>query len=50
LNCFAKDAICNLGVTDRRGSEAIRFIDKGFTAHHDVVEYLDRPLLKVFPG
>jgi hypothetical protein len=35
--------------------EAIRnnlrqFIDKGFTAHHDVVEYWDSPLLKVFHG
>ena len=26
------------------------FIDKGFTAHHDVVEYLDSPLLKIFHG
>jgi hypothetical protein len=26
------------------------FIDKGLTAHHDVVEYLDNPLLKVFHG
>ena len=37
------------------GREAIRenlrqFIDKGFTAKHDVVEYWDSPLLKVFHG
>jgi hypothetical protein len=25
-------------------------IDKGFAAHHDVVEYWDSPLLKVFQG
>jgi hypothetical protein len=48
-------ALCNLGVADWQGREAIRqnlrdFIDKGFTAHHDVVEYLDSPLLKVFHG
>lgn len=35
--------------------EAIRenlraFIDKGFTAHHDVVEYRDGGSLKVFRG
>ena len=40
-------------VADWHGREAIRnnlrqFIDKGFTAHHDVVEYWDSPLLKVF--
>jgi hypothetical protein len=44
FDCFAEDAICNLGVADWHGREAIRdnlrqFIDKGFTAHHDVVEY-----------
>ena len=27
-----------------------QFIDKGFTAHHDVVEYWDSPLRKVFHG
>jgi len=42
-------------VADWHGREAIRdnlrqFIDKGFTAHHDVVEYWDSPLLKVFHG
>jgi hypothetical protein len=26
------------------------FIDKGLTAHHEVVEYLDSPSLKVFHG
>jgi hypothetical protein len=45
----------SLGVADWHGREAIRenlrqFIDKGFTAHHDVVEYWDSPLLKVFHG
>ena len=55
FDCFAEDAVCNLGVADWHGREAIRqnlrdFIDKGFTAHHDVVEYLDSPLLKVFHG
>jgi hypothetical protein len=47
--------VCNLGVADWHGREAIRqnlrdFIDKGFTAHHDVIEYWDSPLLKVFHG
>jgi hypothetical protein len=55
FDCFAENAVCNLGVADWHGREAIRqnlhdFIDKGFTAHHDVVEYLDSPLLKVFHG
>ena len=43
------------GVADWHGREAIRenlrkFIDTGFTAHHDVVEYWDSPSLKVFRG
>jgi len=47
--------LCNLGVADWHGREAIRenlrrFIDKGLTAHHDVVEFWDSPLLKVFHG
>ena len=55
FDCFAEDAKCNLGVADWHGREAIRenlrrFIDKGFTAHHDVVEFWDSPLLKVFHG
>ena len=55
LDCFAEDAVCNLGVADWHGREAIRanlraFIDKGFTARHDVVDYLDSPGLKVFHG
>src|SRR6201999_3922589 len=55
FDCFAEDAICNLGVADWRGRDAIRnnlrqFIDKGFTALHDVVEYWDSPLLKIFHG
>jgi hypothetical protein len=55
FDCFAEDAVCNLGVADWHGREAIRenlrrFIDKGFTAHHDVVEYWDSPTLKIFHG
>ncbi len=55
FDCFAENAVCNLGVADWHGREAIRenlrqFIDKGFTAHHHVVEYLDSPSLKVFRG
>ena len=55
FDCFAPDAVCHLGVADWRGREAIRenlraFIDKGFTALHEVVEYWDSPSLKVFHG
>jgi hypothetical protein len=55
FDCFAEDAVCNLGVADWHGRETIRenlraFIDTGFTAHHDVVEYWDSPSLKVFHG
>jgi hypothetical protein len=55
FDCFTKDAICNLGVADWHGREAIRenlraFIDTGFTAHHEVVEYWDGGSLKVFRG
>lgn len=55
FDCFTKDAIGNLGVADWRGREAIRenlrkFIDTGFTAHHDIVEYWDGGSLKVFRG
>jgi hypothetical protein len=55
FECFAEDAIANLGVSDWRGREAIRenlraFIDTGFTAHHDVLEYWDGGSLKVFRG
>ena len=55
FDCFAENAVCNLGVADWRGREAIRdnlraFIDTGFTAHHEVVEYWDSPLLKIFHG
>jgi hypothetical protein len=55
FDCFAPNAIANLGVSDWRGREAIRenlraFVDKGFTAHHDVVEYWDGGFLKVFRG
>ncbi len=55
FDCFADDAVCNLGVADWHGRETIRdnlraFIDTGFTAHHDVVEYWDSPSLKIFHG
>jgi cyclohexyl-isocyanide hydratase len=55
FDCFAEDAICNLGVADWHGRETIRnnlraFIDRGFTALHDVVEYWDSPSLKIFRG
>ena len=55
FDCFADDAICNLGVADWHGRETIRdnlrqFIDKGFTALHDVTEYWDGGSLKVFRG
>ena len=55
FDCFAENAVCNLGVADWHGREAIRenlraFIDKGFTAYHDVVEYWDGGTLKVFRG
>jgi hypothetical protein len=55
FDCFATNAICNLGVADWHGREAIRenlraFIDTGFTAHHDIVEYRDGGSLKVFRG
>ena len=55
FDCFAEDAICNLGVAEWRGREAIRenlraFIDTGFTALHDVTEYWDGGSLKVFRG
>jgi hypothetical protein len=55
FDCFTEDAICRLGVAQWNGREAIRenlraFIDTGFTAHHDVVEYWDGGSLKVFRG
>ena len=55
FDCFAEDAICNLGIADWHGRETIRanlraFIDRGFTAHHDVIEYWDSPALKIFHG
>jgi hypothetical protein len=55
FECFTADAICNLGVADWHGREAIRenlraFIDTGFTARHDVTEYWDGGSLKVFRG
>lgn len=55
FDCFAEDATCRLGVGEWNGREAIRenlrqFIDTGFTASHDVVEYWDGGSLKVFRG
>jgi hypothetical protein len=55
FDCFKEDAIANLGVSDWHGREAIRenlraFVDKGFTAHHEVVECWDGGSLKVFRG
>ena len=55
FDCFTEDAVCNLGVADWKGREAIRgnlkaFIDTGFTAQHHVTEYWDAGFLKVFCG
>jgi hypothetical protein len=55
FECFAEDAVCNLGVADWHGREAIRrnlaaFIDTGFTARHEVKEYWDGGMLKIFRG
>ena len=55
FDCFTEDAVCNLGVADWKGREAIRanlkaFIDTGFTARHHVTEYWDAGFLKVFRG
>jgi hypothetical protein len=55
FDCFAENATANLGVSDWHGREAIRenlraFVDKGFTAHHDVVEYWDAGQIEVFRG
>jgi hypothetical protein len=55
FDCFTDNAEGHLGVAQWQGREAIRenlrqFIDKGFTAHHDVLEYWDGGPLKVFRG
>jgi hypothetical protein len=55
FDCFAEDAVANLGVSDWHGRESIRenlraFIDTGFTAHHDVLDYWDGGSLKIFRG
>jgi hypothetical protein len=55
FNCFIEDAQAQLGVAVWKGREDIReglrrFIDTGFTAHHDIVEYWDGGSLKVFRG
>lgn len=55
FDCFAEDAVCNLGVADWHGRETIRnnlraFVDTGFTALHTVEEYWDGGALKIFRG
>ena len=55
FDCFVEDATCHLGVAGWNGREAIRenlraFIDTGFTALHDVVEYWDGGSIKIFRG
>jgi hypothetical protein len=55
FDCFVEDATCRLGVSEWNGREVIReklraFIDTGFTALHDVTEYWDGGLIKVFHG
>ena len=55
FSCFTEDATCRLGVAEWNGREQIRenlraFIDPGFTAHHDVLEYWDGAPLKIFRG
>jgi hypothetical protein len=55
FDCFVEDATCRLGVAEWNGREAIRenlraFIDTGFTALHDVAEYWDGGMIKVFRG
>ena len=55
FDCFTDDAVCNIGVADWKGREAIcailkAFIDTGFTARHRVTEYWDAGFLKAFRG
>lgn len=55
FDCFAEDATAHLGVGEWNGREEIRknlrvFIDTGFTAHHDILEYWDGGSIKVFRG
>ena len=55
FDCFAENATANLGIAQWEGRETIReslrqFIDTGFTAHHDILEYWDGGSLKVFRG
>jgi hypothetical protein len=55
LDVFHEDATCRLGVAEWNGREQIRenlraFIDKGFTAQHDVTEYWDGGPIKMFRG
>ena len=55
FNCFAEDAICNLGVADWKGRETIRknlreLVDRGFTPLHRVTRILGRRIAQSFPG
>lgn len=55
FDCFADNAVCNLGVADWHGRETIRqnlraFIDRGVTAVHEVEEFWDGGNIKVFNG
>jgi hypothetical protein len=58
FDCFTENSVAHLGVSDWRGREAIRVgiqefvdkVDKGFTPLHEVTEYWDGGLLKVFRG
>src|ERR1700728_2840009 len=55
FDCCTDETVCNLGVADWKGREAIRanlkaFVDTGFTALHHVTEFWDGGSLKVFRG
>ena len=55
FDCFVDDATCRFGIAEWNGRETIRenlraFIDTGFTANHDVVEYWDGGSIKIFRG
>ncbi len=52
---FLENATCRLGIAEWNSRDEIRsglrdFIDTGFNANHDIVEYWDGGLLKVFRG
>jgi hypothetical protein len=55
FDCFVENATCRLGVAEWNGREKIReslraFIDTGFTAHHEIIEYWDGGSIKIFHG